>query len=472
MPMIPLLLLLLGGCVATVPSEGGAESTLVDFYDSIRKAAEQGDATAQFNLGVMYANGEGVAEDEREAVRWYRLALANPEADEELVRLANLNLAALGVVEEGVTSTAARLHFASEADRTAPEIDLDGGVEHITSDRKVTLSGRVRDPSGIADLAIHNRLVPFDGEGRFTKEVYVPPGTTRVDVTVMDTHGNVATSSVTIHRTINKEVSAVKRLSAPGERVAEDPYAVALLIGVGDYEMIPGAPWSDSDAAHFYDYAHNVLGVSASRIRLLQGEEAGWRELWKSLKRWLPAMSESGKSNIYIFFAGHGLASVDGKDAYLVPWDGDPDLLERTAIQRKELIEGLVQLNPRSVTLFMDTCYSGTAKGGKNTLVADARALRMVRKDKRVELPDNFTLFSAAANDEIASSHPTLEHGLFSYWMMRGLGGEADSNRDRKITAGELHAFVGKSVERDAVSMGRKQHPQLVGDPERVVASW
>ena len=36
--------------------------------------AEQGDAAAQFNLGVMYNNGRGVLKDEAEAVRWYRLA--------------------------------------------------------------------------------------------------------------------------------------------------------------------------------------------------------------------------------------------------------------------------------------------------------------------------------------------------------------------------------------------------------------
>ena len=36
--------------------------------------AEQGNAAAQSNLGVMYANGEGVPEDDAEAVRWYRLA--------------------------------------------------------------------------------------------------------------------------------------------------------------------------------------------------------------------------------------------------------------------------------------------------------------------------------------------------------------------------------------------------------------
>ncbi|WP_424339039.1 tetratricopeptide repeat protein, partial [Henriciella sp.] len=37
-------------------------------------AAEQGDAEAQYNLGVMYQNAEGVTRDDAEAVRWLRLA--------------------------------------------------------------------------------------------------------------------------------------------------------------------------------------------------------------------------------------------------------------------------------------------------------------------------------------------------------------------------------------------------------------
>ena len=41
-----------------------------------RKAAEQGNAIAQFNLGVMYSNGEGVRQDQTEAAKWYRLAAA------------------------------------------------------------------------------------------------------------------------------------------------------------------------------------------------------------------------------------------------------------------------------------------------------------------------------------------------------------------------------------------------------------
>ena len=45
-----------------------------DTPDLFRQAAEQGHASAQFNLGLMYATGEGVPEDDAEAVRWYRMA--------------------------------------------------------------------------------------------------------------------------------------------------------------------------------------------------------------------------------------------------------------------------------------------------------------------------------------------------------------------------------------------------------------
>jgi uncharacterized caspase-like protein len=183
-------------------------------------------------------------------------------------------------------------------------------------------------------------------------------------------------------------------------------------------------------------------------------------------------MVEKNDSNVYVYFAGHGLASADGKKAYLLPYDGDPDMLDRTAIPRQEVIDGLKDLKARSVTLFMDTCYSGTPKGGNGTLVADSRGLRIIKKNNFSALPKNFTIFSAASNDETASSHPTLDNGLFSYWMMRGLGGEADNNNDRKITNGELHKFINKNVKKAAVLMGRKQNSQLVGDVNKVIASW
>jgi len=49
----------------------GNEAEAVKWY---RKAAEQGNAKAQVNLGVMYYEGKGVTQDYQEAVKWYRKA--------------------------------------------------------------------------------------------------------------------------------------------------------------------------------------------------------------------------------------------------------------------------------------------------------------------------------------------------------------------------------------------------------------
>ena len=61
-----------------------------------RKAADQGDADAQYNLGVMYASGEGVPENDAEAVKWYRKAADQGDAD------AQHNLGVIYANGEGV----------------------------------------------------------------------------------------------------------------------------------------------------------------------------------------------------------------------------------------------------------------------------------------------------------------------------------------------------------------------------------
>jgi hypothetical protein len=49
-------------------------------FDETMAAAKQGDAYAQFNLGVMYDNGMGVPENDAEAVKWYRKAADQGDA--------------------------------------------------------------------------------------------------------------------------------------------------------------------------------------------------------------------------------------------------------------------------------------------------------------------------------------------------------------------------------------------------------
>ena len=129
----------------------------------------------------------------------------------------------------------------------------------------------------------------------------------------------------------------------------------------------------------------------------------------------------------------------------------------------------LSEASPRSVTVFLDTCFSGGTRGNEN-LVADARPILVTAEDTLA--PDRFTVFSASALDETSSSLSEAKHGLFSYFLMKGMEGEADANADQQITAGELHAYISDNVSRQALRLGRVQTPQLQGDGERVLVSW
>jgi len=376
------------------------------------------------------------------------------------------------VLDSNTKKSSDDTQYSGNSDTRPPVIRLNHSDSIMISNNQVEISGVVNDSSKITELTIKGEKVTIDKNGNFNISRYIRLGRNAFDIVALDAFGNKATKLVTVTRKKDIAKNLDKPLELPSFTGRKDKNAVALIIGLDKYESIARAPWAESDASVFYDYAQQSLGIPADRIALITGDESDRSGIYDSLDMWLPTMVEKNNSNVYVYFAGHGLATADGEKAYLIPYDGNLENLRRTAIPRQEVISVLKNLKAKSVTLFMDTCYSGTPKGGKGTLVADARGLRIVKKDNFSSLPKNFTIFSAASNQQTASSHPNLENGLFSYWMMRGLGGEADNNNDRKITNGELHKFINKNVKKAAALMGRKQSSQLVGDANKVITSW
>ena len=114
----------------------------------------------------------------------------------------------------------------------------------------------------------------------------------------------------------------------------------------------------------------------------------------EAFKIWLPKMSGKGGKDIHIFFAGHGLASENGKDLYVLPQDGNAKLLDDTAITRLELISLIQKVNPKSVTMFFDTCYSGQTRDEKMLVASLLRPIQIITEEQ--DTPDNFTIFSAS----------------------------------------------------------------------------
>ena len=150
---------------------------------------------------------------------------------------------------------------------------------------------------------------------------------------------------------------------------------------------------------------------------------------------------------------------------YLLPYDGSPRLLDRTAILRDELFADISAANPRSVTVFLDTCYSGTTRGTDMLIASRPIAIRALEQS----IPDNFTVMTAAAGDQTAKPLEEAKHGMFSYFLMKGMEGEADANNDNEITAGELHEYVEQNVWQQS---SNTQLPQIQGNRDRVLVHF
>jgi hypothetical protein len=242
--------------------------------------------------------------------------------------------------------------------------------------------------------------------------------------------------------------------------------AVAIIIGVSRYQKVPRAEFANEDAKLFQTYATRALGVKQENVRLLIDSEADYAEIIKAFKNWLPLHVNPNKTELFVFFSGHGLPADDGKSLYLLPFSADQDLLDRTAINQSELVRMITSTNPKSVTLIMDSCYSGITRTGE-ALYADARPISL--RSEFIELPKNFTLISASAPNQISSSSKDLGHGIFSYFFMKGLEGAADLNSDKKITLAEIYSYSSQNVRKMASSLSRQQDPQIVGDGSRII---
>ncbi len=329
------------------------------------------------------------------------------------------------------------------------------------------VEGYVRDEVGIAELQINSRVVVVNSDGRFSAQTFVPIGGSVATLTAFNAAGMSTSMAVMLERADEKQTEfSFEELNPLTRAVATNHDAIAIIIGVGTYlNTNADAMYADTDAQVFQDYAVEKLGVPASRIKTLVNDDADERGVLLAVMRWLFRAVEQERSDVYVFFAGHGLASDNGEKMYLLPYDGAPELLDKTAILRDELFDDIAAAKPRSVTVFLDTCYSGTTRG-TDMLIA-SRPLAIVPL-KQV-IPDNFTVMTAAAGDQTAKPLEEAKHGMFSYFLMKGMEGAADANKDNQITAGELHAYVQKNVIQQSSG---SQTPELQGDADRVLVRF
>ena len=234
--------------------------------------------------------------------------------------------------------------------------------------------------------------------------------------------------------------------------------ALAIIFGIENYKNITNVTYAKRDAAITKEYFTQALGIPENRIYFQTDDNVSKAEFDKVFSKdgWLEKRMKK-TTDVFVFYAGHGAPDIKENKAYLIPYDGDPNYASQTGFSMDKMYQELERLEANSVTVFLDACFSG-ANRESEMLLADARPVFI-----EVQGPSarGVTVFSASSSKEISSAYPKKKHGLFTYFMLKGLQGSADTNKDKKITVGELGDYIHANVSETAGSLDREQTPEL-----------
>ncbi|MCP9290643.1 caspase family protein [Gracilimonas sediminicola] len=221
--------------------------------------------------------------------------------------------------------------------------------------------------------------------------------------------------------------------------------AVGVIIGNKDYSKdIPNVDYAVNDAALVKEYFINTLGIKPGNI--IYEENAGkatFDAIFGNENNHMGKLHnfvKPGKSDVYIFYSGHGSPDVNSNSAYMMPIDSDPAFVSFSGYSTDLLYGNLSKLNAKSVAVFLDACFSG-ASGSGEMLIKNASPIGIKVKNKALTI-DNSLIITASSGEQIASWYPHMRHGLFTYFLLKGFKGEADLDNDGILTKSELQNYL------------------------------
>jgi hypothetical protein len=272
---------------------------------------------------------------------------------------------------------------------------------------------------------------------------------------------------------VKKYLVAVKPANAP-EAVAmpvdvdelpklsgklKQPKAVGIAIGIGQFRenAMRRVKYAQEDADTVAKYWSAVGGIPTERIRRLSDSRALKGDLVETFEEWLPRQAESA-TVVYIFIVGRGLVDPATGAVSVIPFDGTAASPSRLYSLRR-LQESLSRLPIQRAVVMVDLSL-------EHLPVQDGAAPAAPVWPQEEQGKERFMWM--VGNRGLQESHhfDLGHHGLFAYQLLKGLGGEADIDKDGVILAGELCAYARGQVAKMArEQFGNEQDPLCLPAP-------
>lgn len=224
----------------------------------------------------------------------------------------------------------------------------------------------------------------------------------------------------------------------------------AVIISNENYTQFKEVPCAINDGNVFAKYCEKTIGLPKDNIKLYINATYGMMiEAIRTMKN--IAIAYNGDIDIIFYYSGHGAPADDTKEAYLLPVDAF-GVAPEICYSLNKLYKEFADMKAKSVTMFLDACFSGATKDGD--MLASVRGVAI--KAKTNTPTGNMVVFSAASEEQTALPYLDMGHGLFTYYVLKKL---QDSKGD--VTYQELGDYVKQEVYRRSSVVGKVQTPTV-----------
>lgn len=208
----------------------------------------------------------------------------------------------------------------------------------------------------------------------------------------------------------------------------------SLVVGVGRYAHMPTLKYTDDDAYHFYSFLKSPEGgaLKDEQVRVLIDEDATRDNILRTMRQLFMKADENDV--VMLYFSGHGL------EGSFIPVDYDG---YNNKLQHEDIKAVFEESKAKHKICMADACFSGSllAMKAANVDVALNKYYKEFENTK-----GGMALLMSSKSQEYSLEDHGLRSGIFSHYLIKGLKGEADTDKNKIISIKELYDFTYKNV--------------------------
>lgn len=221
--------------------------------------------------------------------------------------------------------------------------------------------------------------------------------------------------------------------------------AIAVVIGNSNYRKAKQVDYAVNDAETVKLYLTEVLGFREGNIFFVSNASKGDFELFfgnkGNFKGKLHNAVKAGKSDVFIYYSGHGAPGLKDKRGYFVPIEADPQYIELGGYPIDVFYENIAKLPAKSLTVVLDSCFSGAN-------IFDNISPMVLEINNPVISMENGVVLSSSSGSQVSSWYNEKKHGMFTYFFLKAIHNKnADFDKNNELTFEEIYKYIADNSE-------------------------